>query len=163
MSLDLVLLHCSKISNIFRSILFSMFISTSDVCYRILPDNHRKLLHISFHSESMNTCKREPHVFFWWCFTITPDEIWHINRCWLKISFICSKVSFIWYQPQSSGLKHSRSRLLHSQTCEWTRKAWKCIALSDGGRFCGLRVKEIVTLPINLACLSDARVSASFP
>ena len=24
-------------------------------CYRILPDNHRKFLHISVHSESMNT------------------------------------------------------------------------------------------------------------
>ena len=75
--------------------------------------------------------------------------------------FIGCKISFIWYQPQPSGFNYSTSKVLHWQTCKWTRNAWKCIVFSDGGRFCSLRIKGVVTLSINLACLSDARVLLS--
>ena len=138
-SLDLVLLHCSKIPNIFRSISFSMFIWTSNV---FLQNSPRQWPQAVTHSESMST---------------------YVNRMYFLMMLYNCTGSFIWYQPQSSEFKHSRSKLLHLQTFKWTRKAWKCIALSDWGRFCCLRVKEFVTLSINLVCLSGARVSVSFP
>ena len=150
------------ISNIFRSISFSMFISTSNV---LLQNSPRQSPQAATHFSPLRKHEniREPHVFF--------DNALQLHRMKFSIStgagsrspFIGCKLSFIWYQPQSSGFKYSRSKVLHWQTYKWTRKAWKCIALSDGGRFCGLRVKEVVTLSINLAYLSDARVSDSFP
>ena len=107
--------------------------------------------------------KREPHVFF--------EVVLQLQRMKFSISagagsrsvFIGSKVSFVFLQPQFSGFKHSRSKVVHWAICKWTLNAWKYIALSEGGRFCGFKVKEVVTLSINFACLNVVRVSVCFP
>ena len=101
-------------------------------CYRYLPYNHRRR---TIHRKH----KRELHGFF--------VDVLQLHQVKFSISigatsrsiFIGPKVSFIWYQLQTNRFNHSRSKLLHLQTCKWIGKSWKYVALSDGGKFWELK------------------------
>ena len=140
------MLHCSKIPNIFQSILFSMFILTSNL---FLQNSPRQSLQAATHFSPLRKHEliRETHVFF--------DDVLQLHRMKFSILpgagsrsvFISCKLSFIWYQPQSSRFKHLRSKELHWQTCEWTLKHESVLVFQMEANFWAWELKKLPRSP----------------
>ena len=74
-----------------------------------------------------------------------------------------SKPSSVVFRPHSNGFKQLTFISFHCATCKLTRKAWKKIALSVGGRFTCFKNKDVGTASINLTHLNDLRLPSDFP
>ena len=102
---------------------------------------------------------RVPQAFFEDCLHLHCINYRRFSGAASKSVFTGSKPSSVVFHPHSNGFEQLTSNSFHCATCKWMRRAWKKIAVSIGGIF---KDEDVVTASMNLAYLSDVRLSSDF-